>query len=377
MKKRTWVWGGVAIVALGMIALMTHNSWRPEGAAAQSKTAAVRVVPVEITAAVKKPAPVMIEALGTVSPIETVALRPRVDSEIIQVHFADGATVKQGDVLFTLDSRSIEAQIKQVEGNIARDKAQIEGAERDVRRYTELVEKNATPVINLDNARTQADTFRANLIADQGALDNLKVQLSYCTIRAPISGRIGAANVKAGNIARTGDATPIAVINQITPVYVVFSVPQRVLSQVQETLGAGTPKVEAAIAGNSKRASGRLSMIDNNVDVNTGMVGMRAVMDNKDQLLWPGALVNVQLTLKVEEAVNVPTAAVQTGQSGNYVFVVKDNIASLRPVKVARITEVEAVIEQGLEPGETVVTYGQLLLNNGTKVAPRDVKVGS
>src|SRR5205807_9842319 len=136
------------------------------------------------------------------------------DSEIVGVHFADGASVEQGDLLFTLDSRALEAQVKQAEGLVARDKAQLAGAERDVRRYTELVAKSATPIVNLDNAKTQADTFRAAIKADEGALQNLKVQLSYCTIRAPISGRISAAAVKVGNFARAGDAMPLATINQ-------------------------------------------------------------------------------------------------------------------------------------------------------------------
>src|SRR6266581_3228752 len=319
-----------------------------------------RVIPVEVAKAVKKPAPVILEALGTVTPIQSVAVRTRLDSEIVGVHFDDGASVRQGDLLFTLDSRALEAQVKQAEGMIARDKAQLAGAERDVRRYTELVGKNATPIVNLDNALTQADSFRAAIAADEGALENLKVQLSYCTIRAPISGRIGAANVKIGNFVRAGDAASLAVINQITPIYVNFSAPQRSL-----------PPIRRAVAG------GRLTMIDNNVDATTGMVAMRATMDNRDQVLWPGALVDAKLTLREEEAIVVPAAAIQTGQAGNFVFVVKDDTAGVRAVKVARINSAEAVLESGLEAGELVVTNGQLLLTTGTKVAPREMKVGS
>src|SRR5262249_50051876 len=158
------------------------------------------------------------------------------------------------------------------EGMVARDKAQLEGAERDVRRYTELVAKSATPVVNLDNAKTQADTFRAAIAGDQGALENLKVQLSYCIIRAPISGRIGAANVKVGNFVRTSDVMPLAVINQITPIYVNFSAPQRSLPAIRRALAEATASVAAAVPGDNKTASGRLTMIDNNVDATTGMV---------------------------------------------------------------------------------------------------------
>jgi RND family efflux transporter MFP subunit len=364
------------VLGLAAVGAATRPYWSPPGAVAQAPPAA-RVVPVEVAKAVRKPAPVIIEALGTVTPIQSVAVRTRLDSEIVGVHFEDGASVRQGDLLFTLEGRALEAQVKQAEGNVARDKAQLAGAERDVRRYTELVGKNATPVINLDNALTQADSFRAAIAADEGALENLKVQLSYCTIRAPISGRIGAANVKIGNFVRASDGAPLAVINQITPIYVNFSAPQRSLPPIRRALGEGTARVDAGVPGDAKVAGGRLTMIDNNVDATTGMVAMRATMDNPDQVLWPGALVDTKLTLREEEAIVVPAAAIQTGQAGNFVFVVKDDTAAVRAVKVARINTAEAVLESGLEAGELVVTNGQLLLTTGTKVAPREMKVGS
>ena len=174
----------------------------------------------------KKSTPVQIEALGTVTPMASVAIKSRIDSEITGMHFADGARVKQGDLLITLDSRAIEAQILQAEGNIARDKAQLEGAERDIRRYTELVAKSATAITNLDNAKTQAAVYAAALKADEAMLKNLQVQLSYATIRAPISGRISAASVKVGNFVRSADLLPIATIIQTAPVYVSFPMPQ-------------------------------------------------------------------------------------------------------------------------------------------------------
>jgi multidrug efflux system membrane fusion protein len=326
---------------------------------------------------VRKPAPVFIEALGTVTPIETVAVRSRVDSEIVGVHFRDGATVTKGDLLFALDSRSLAAQVAQAEGTVARDKAQLEGAERDVRRYTDLVAKNATPVINLDNAKTQSDTFRAAIRADEGALENLKVQLSYCTIRAPISGRVSAAAVKVGNFVRAMDLAPLATIHQIAPIYVAFAVPQRNLPDVRQALAAETATVEAIVTGDKRRPTGQLTMIENAVDSATGMVTMRATMDNADQVLWPGALVTMRLTLRFEEGVVLPTAAVLTGQAGKYVYVVKDNVANVQRVTVAWGNETETVISAGLAGGESVVTNGQLLLNNGTKIAPRDAKPGS
>ncbi len=375
MKKSTLIIGA-ALVVLAAAAVATRGLWMSPGAVAQAPSAP-RTVPVDIAKAVRKPAPVFLEALGTVSPIESVAVRSRLDSEIVGVHFRDGATVKKGDLLFTLDGRALEAQIAQAEGNIARDRAQLDGAERDVRRYTELVAKNATPVVNLDNAKTQADTFRAAIKADEGALQNLKVQLSYCTIRAPISGRISAAAVKAGNFARASDAMPLATINQISPIYVSFAVPQRSLADVRHALGAEAASVEAVAPGERRPATGQLTMIENTVDSATGMVTMRATMDNPEQILWPGALVTMRLNLRVEDAVVVPASAVLTGQKGNYVYVVKDNVASVREVTVARAHERETLISKGLDDGEWVVTNGQLLLNDGTKVAPRETKAGS
>ena len=375
MKTRTLILGTAAVALVG-VAVYKTGPWAWRGAEAQAP-AAVKVVPVEVATAVRRPAPVFIEALGTVSPIETVAVRSRVDSEIIAVHFRDGATVKKGDLLFSLDSRSTEAQIAQAEGNVARDQAQLEGALRDVRRYTDLVAKNATPVTNLENAQTQSDMFRAAIKADQGALENLKVQLSYCTIRAPISGRISAAAVKVGNFVRATDAAPLATINQIAPIYVSFAVPQRNLADVRNALAAETASVEAIVAGDKRRPSGLLTMIENTVDPTTGMITMRATFDNADQVLWPGALATMRLTLRYEEGVIVPPAAVLTGQAGPYVYVVKDKTAHVQHVTVARTNENETVISDGLAGDESVVINGHLLLNNGTKVAPRKAKAGS
>jgi RND family efflux transporter MFP subunit len=335
-----------------------------------------RAIPVILATAAKRSVPIRLDALGTVTTIASVAVKPRIDSAITEVKFADGGRVKQGDVLFVLDSRAVEAQMQQVEGNIARDKAQIEGAERDVRRYTDLVAKNATPVVNLDNAKTQLGVFTGALKADEAALENLKVQLSYCTIRAPITGRISMANAKVGNIARQADTTPLATINQIAPIYVSFTVPQVSLPDVRTALAAETATLDATIPGSGDRVSGQVTMIENTVDPATGMVTIRATMPNKRELLWPGTLVNTSLTLRVEDRVAVPASTIQNSQSGTFVFVVKDNTATVRPVKVERTVNDWSVITSGLNEGDVVVTDGQLQLSNGTKVTPRG-KTGS
>ena len=378
MKKRTWALWGVVVAVLVGAGWQTKILWRPEGAVAQApRQQGGRAIPVEVATATMKALPVRIDALGTVTPIASVAVKSRLETEIVGVHFADGALVNEGDVLFTLDSRILQAQIRQAEGVLARDKAALEAAERDIRRYTELVAKSATPVTNLDNAKTAADTARANITADEAALENLKVQLTYTTIRAPIAGRISAATVKVGNFVRPSDLVPLATINQIAPIYLSFGVPQRMLPEVRGARDEGEATVEAVIPGESRRATGRLTMMENSVEAATGMVTLRATMDNKDELLWPGTLVTAQLTLRVERTVAVPTVAVQVGQSGSFVYVVKDGVASVRPVTVARAFEGETAISQGLADGEVVVTDGQLLLTNGSKVAPREPKAGA
>jgi len=348
--------------------------WLPGGAVAQGPGQGPRPVAVEVATAVKKKSPVMLSAIGNVSPIASVAVRPRIDSEITAVEFADGAMVQQGDVLVRLDSRTIDAQIKQAEGNLARDQAQLEGAERDMRRYSDLVTKGATPILNLDNAKTQVGTYTGAIKADQAQLENLKVQLSYCTIKAPITGRISVAAVKVGNFVRIADVQPIATIIQIAPIYVTFTVPQQSLPDIRKALGSETATVEATTPGDSRSASGSVTMIENSVDAMTGLVTIRATMPNTDDLLWPGTLVNVQLTLRDEEAVVVPTAAVQISQQGTFVFVIKDGKAVVQPVKVARVTGKETALESGLQGDETVVTDGFLLLTNGARVVIRGNK---
>jgi RND family efflux transporter MFP subunit len=372
MTRRILVVALVTAIAAAAVWVVVRGI--PGGAVAQAPSQGARPVAVEVATAVKKKSPVQLSALGNVSPIASVAVRPRIDSEITAIEFADGAMVRQGDVLVRLDSRAIDAQIQQAEGNLARDQAQLEGAERDMRRYTDLVAKGATPILNLDNAKTQVGTFAGAIKADQAQIQNLKVQLSYCTIKAPISGRISVAALKVGNFVRVADSQPIATIIQIAPIYVTFTVPQASLPDIRKALGAETATVMAITPGESRSASGAVTMIENTVDGMTGLVTIRATMPNTDDLLWPGTLVNVQLTLRDEEAVVVPTAAVQVSQQGTFVFVVRDGKAAVQPVKVARVAGRETVLESGLQGGETVVTDGFLQLTNGARVAVRGNK---
>jgi membrane fusion protein, multidrug efflux system len=385
MKKRNLLLLSVGALALvGVVGAKTGIvpadwiPWSSEGAVAQApRGQGERAVPVDVAQAIKKRVPVRIDLLGTVTPMASVAVKTRIDTAIDSVEFQDGTEVRKGDVLFRLDSRSLQAQLHQAEGALQKDQAQLEGAQRDVRRYTELVAKGATPVINLENAQTSAGQFQGAIAADQAQIENLKVQIEWCTIRAPISGRVSMAAVKAGNFVRQADTAPLASINQMAPVYVTFGLPQGTLAELRAALANESANVEAVVPGDPRHASGQVTMIENTVDPTTGTVPVRATMPNTDEILWPGTLVTVQLNFREEDAVSIPSLAVQAGQSGSYVFVIKDGVASVQPVKVARSFGEETILASGLEGGETVVTEGQLLLRNGTKVSARQIKTGS
>jgi RND family efflux transporter MFP subunit len=377
MKKRTAIVGLLAGLALAGLGAYFWNGNASQKATAQAGRSAQRAVPVTVTKASKQAVPVRLEALGTVTTIASVAIKTRVDSEITAVKFEDGARVKQGDVLFVLDSRAIETEIKRVQAVIAGAEAQFEQASRDVQRYSELVTRNATTVVTLNNAQTQVNISRATADSNKATLEGLRVQLSYCTIRAPITGRISMANVKVGNIVRQADTAPLATINQTAPIYVSFTVPQRVLPDVRAAIAAETASLQAVVPGSNAHESGQVTMVENTVDPATGMVTIRATMPNQDEVLWPGTLVNTALTLRAEERVTVPAAAVQLSQSGTFVFVIKDGAATVRPIKVERTVNKVSAIESGLEEGEVVVTDGQLLLSNGTKVAIQSGKAES
>src|SRR5258705_12482521 len=376
MKKRSLIFFAGLLGIAAVAAFVTRASWMGGGASAQGPQRA-RVISVELAKAERKPVPVDVDSIGTVTPISSVALKSRVETTIVSVHFEDGAKVSEGDLLFTLDARQIDAQIEQAEGTLARDQAQIEGAQRDLRRYSDLIGKGATTQVTADNAKTQADILIGTIKADQSALDNLKVQKSYTIIRAPFSGRIGAANVKVGNFVRPADTAPLAVINQMAPVYVTFAIPQRVLVDLREAMAAGVSKGIATIPGPQRPERGKVAMVENSVDSTTGMVTVRGIMNNANETLWPGILVATKLIIRTEDSIVVPTVAVQRSQSGNYVFVVKDGTAKVRAVKVDRTFQGFSVVTEGLSGDEDVVVDGQLLLSEGSRVEPRARKAGA
>ena len=317
--------------------------------------------------------PVRFDTIGQVQPLASVTVRSRVESQVLSVAFEDGSQVKKGDILFQLDQRGIEAQIKQAEATLARSRAQLEQAQRDVKRNEALAANEYASRQKLDDSKTTVSTLLAQIRSDEAVLENLNVSLSYYTIRAPISGRISVAGVKAGNIAKTGDTSvALATINQMSPIYVSFAVPQRLLPELRTALAEGTSKVQATPQGTDDAIDGKVAVIENAVDATSGTVTLRGIFENADEILWPNALCNVRLVIRTEpNAVVVPKEAVLTGQNGTIVFAVKDNIARVRPVVVDRSLRGLSVIKSGLDGTETVVTDGQLMLTEGMRVEPK------
>ena len=337
-------------------------------------------VSVQLGEARRKTVPWTVTEIGTAQAVASVALKSHFDATVLKVQVADGAEVKAGDVLITLDDRQAQAQLGVAQAQLAKDEAQLEQATRDVNRYTDLVARSATPVINLDNARTAVASSKAAILGDHAAIDNLKVALGWYTLAAPISGRVGVVNIKQGNIVKGGDASSggvLATINQISPIYVALSVSQKLLPALCDAMASGV-KVAATPQGATRSAQGRLALLDNTVDPATGTIVIRAEFDNADELLWPGQLCNLTLTLREEpDTVVVPREAIQISQSGNFVFTVKDGAAHVTPVTVGRTEGSDTVVSKGLDGGEKVVIDGALLLFEGAKVAPRDPAKGA
>jgi membrane fusion protein, multidrug efflux system len=334
------------------------------------KKPAPEAVPVTVGTVTTKSVPIELTAIGSVQPYSTVAVKALINGELTEVHFREGQDVRKGDLLFTIDPRPYQAALAQAQAALARDRAQAINAQADARRYAELVKKDYVTEEQYDQTQATAAAAQATVQADEAAVEAARVNLSYCTIRSPIDGRTGNLMVHAGNVIKANDV-PLVTINQITPVYVAFSVPEQQLWEIKARAAAGKLDVLAAPAANSAPPGhGQLTFIDNAVDPTTGTIQLKATFPNRGRFLWPGEFVNVRLVLSKEaNAVVAPAQAVQTGQEGEFVFVVKpDDTVESRPVTVARTVGQEAVIEKGLHPGERVVTDGQLRLVPGARV---------
>lgn len=339
------------------------------GCAEKKEKPREEAVPVTVAKVEQKDIPLAVQAIGTVQPLQTVAVRALAGGQLLRVHFNEGDDVAKGQLLFSIDPRPYQASLAQAQANLARDQAQLRNAEAQAARYADLVKKDYVTKEEYDRIVSGAEAARAVAAAERAAVENARLQLSYCEIRSPLSGRTGSLQVHAGNLVTANATTPLVVINQIEPVYVQFSVPQDQLAQIRARGGAKL-EVDAAPQTGGTPVRGALTFIDNNVDERTGTIVLKATFANHDRTLWPGQFVTVAMTVDTRAAaVVVPARAVQTGQKGQYVYVVTaGNGVEMRPISVFRTINEQAVIEKGLAPGETVVTDGQLRLTPKSKV---------
>ncbi len=329
------------------------------------------LVPVTVGLVTQKDVPIQIHQIGTVEAYSTVAVKAQIGGQLVEVHFNEGQDVRRGDLLFQIDPRPYEAALKSAQAQLEKDAAQLKTAEQDVIRYTDLARKDYVTQEEFDRIRTTSATLEAAVAADRAAIDNATVQLEYCTIRSPIDGRTGQLMVHAGNLVKANDDNPMLVINQINPIYVSFAAPEQNLPEVKAGRAAGRLEVRATIPDSGlDPIVGTLSFIDNAVDRQTGTVRFKATFDNRSRVLWPGQFVNVSLHVSMRpNALVVPSQAIQTGQKGPYIYVVKpDMTVESREVVPGAVLGPETVIEKGLQARETVVTDGQLRLVPGARI---------
>jgi multidrug efflux system membrane fusion protein len=419
-----------ALVLLAAAACAACSGDRAESQAPQKRPA----VPVAVAAVEQKTMPLQVQAIGTVEAYAVVSVRAQVGGELLRVHVKEGQSVRKGDLLFTIDPRLVETTLAQAQANVskdqvqvqqaravlerdlarvaqtraalARDEAQLRNAQVQAQRYADLFKRELIAQEQYDQIRTAAEALAATVSADQAdvrsaeetvradqaairsaeqvvradeaAVENARVQLGYTTIRAPIDGRTGSLMLNEGNVVRAGgtnDST-LLVINQVKPIYVSFTVPQQQLPAIRKYIASAPLAVTAVPTGEARPVAGVVSFIDNAVDVATGTIRLKATFPNEEGRLWPGQFSNVTLTLASEpDALVVPSQAVQTGQQGTFVFVVKpDTTVDLRRVVVARTQGSETIVAKGLEAGERVVVDGQQRLTPGIKVEVRDAE---
>ncbi len=321
-------------------------------------------------AASRQDVPLQLAAIGTMEASESVAVRTQISGELITVAFSEGQDVQKGALLFQLDPRSYQAAVRKAEAALARDRSILANARKDYERYSQLVKDGIVTQEQADGYRTRAESATADLAADQAALDSAREQLAYCTIRSPISGRLGILAVHRGNVVKAND-TVLVTINTLTPINAVFTIPEKELAEVKRQMAAGKVSVLAEVPGSGGISEqGVITFLDNSVDQTTGTIRLKAAFDNSRKQLWPGQFVTLSIRLAVRNnAVVVPSQALQTGQKGQFVFIVKpDATAEIRPVVPGPLLKGMTVIESGIQPGEQVVIDGQLRVVPGGKV---------
>ena len=327
-------------------------------------------IPVTVGAVVSKNVPFQIVAIGNVEAYNTISVKALINGEIVGVHFKEGQYVNKGDLLYKIDPRPYEAALRQAQANLAKDTAQAKKAREDVKRYKYLIDEGLVAVKDYDQIIANDEALDATLKADVAFVETNRLQLEYTSIRSPISGIAGNILVNTGNVVKANDV-PLVTINQVNPIYVTFAVPEKTLSEIKKRMAAGRLQVQTVIPGlETNPETGVLAFIDNAVDRATGTIKLKGTFDNKNRNLWPGQFVSVTLYLYLQsDAVVVPSQAVQSGQMGQFVYVLKeDQTAEVRPVVIARTYENDSIVESGLKPGEQVLTDGLLMIKPGAKV---------
>ena len=371
--SRRVVLAGVLLVAVAAAGLAAYFSTDSRAREARKTAKGPAAVPVVLATVAQETVPVRLQAIGNVEAFLTVALKARVDGQILEVNFREGQPVRKGDVLFRIDPRPYQAALRQAEANALRDRAGREQARSQERRYQELLAKNFISKEAYAQIRTNAETAQATAQASQAALENARLNLEYCTIRSPLDGYVGKVLLQAGNLVKANDVNPLVVINQVRPIYVNFAVPEQYLGEVRKYSAQAPLRVDVLSPdGATTQAAGRLVFIDNAVDASTGTIRLRGQFDNEPVLLWPGQFVNVSVRLfEQADAIIIPAQAVQNGPDGQYVYVVGDDmVAEVRRIKVQRTDAERAIVASGLAQGERVVTRGQLRLGPKTPVRP-------
>lgn len=329
-------------------------------------------VSVTVEPAAEKDVPVQVRAIGNVQAYKTVTIKAQVDGAITTEHFIEGQKVGKGELIFTIDPRPFEAKLKQAEANLAKERTQFQNARKDVERYAAVVKKGFVSEEKYDQVVAEAAALEAAVRADEAAVESARLELKYCSIVSPIDGYVGEIKVNQGNVVKANDnEKPLVIINQTSPIYVSFAVPEQNLPAIRKYTAKEKLQVQVMVPGEDDDPSrGELTFVDNTVDAATGTILLKATFSNEDRRLWPGQFVNVLLTLATERGVVVvPSKAVQSGQQGEFVFVVKpDSTVEYRQVSVGRLLGDETVIAKGVATGEKVVTDGHLRLAQGSPV---------
>ena len=361
--------GVVLALVLGALSACSENASGTHKAEDGRKRMAV---PVTVGDVIQKTVPVQLRAIGNVEAHAMVSVNAQVEGELSGVHFEEGQEMKERDLLFTINSRFYEVQLKEAEANLARDRAKLDNARKQVERYASVVGQGYVAAEQYDQVVADAAALEGTVKADEAAVEKAKLEISYCTIRSPIDGVTGSLGVNRGNIVKAMDKDrPLVIINQIRPIYVTFAIAERHLPEVKKYMAEGRLEVTVAIPGDERSwVRGALTFVQNKVDKETGTIQLKATFPNVDRALWPGQFVNVLLTLRSDSgAIVVPSQAIQNGQQGEYVFVVKPDLTvEHRIVEVERAGSDETVIRSGVRPGEKVVTDGQLRLASGSLI---------